>query len=1198
MANEFLFSTLGKYCEYDNPEKTGLLLLDLPTGSGKTYETLKSIYNNYKKSSRKIIFLTELKKNLPHDKVFKSFFEADDEVHLYEKDVIFIDSNVDSIIARLEKTEKWIPDAIKQTNAFKELKNLIRMYHTLIHKSEKSSFDILYASTVKDNIRLTVEPEFREIVRKFLNDAAQETTKTDKIHLIKQNEKLQWIAQLYPAVLSAEKRVFFLSMDKFLAKNTTLVEQSYYFFDKVFLNNALIFIDEFDATKNVVLKHIIRNQLSKRMDIVGLVEQIYSSLQSLTLPEIFKKDYKDGKKAVMSELFQKLNDKVNQLKKDFNINYSIKTIGLTNQKNFLFHDYTYYTIASDNHKYIYLDVDAAEGINKIIFVPEKQEKPTVLAFLKEIRQFVLYFREATSNIAENYYQNKKFLNDKKDIVFTLESALKSFLETLKITGVAQRELMDSFLLREFSPRFWKKNEDVQSPLHRNDLSFYNTGFRYYDFEDSDVHDTKSKIFITDFDTTPERMLLDLAKENFVIGISATARLKSVLCNYDLQYLKDQLGAGKHFYELSEAEQQQFKHNFDAMTQDYVPIHAEFISGDDWFSKLKTLKLSKKAANELRLRLDACDDFVRKRYLKIAIVFEKFVEKEDIKSFLCFLNAHPGTEKQSLDIAILDLFFEALIQKHQKESSFRDGAKGFKVQNAYFILNSTDFEEKKAKIQERLRTGNKLFLITTYRTLGAGQNIQYKLDHFDEWLATGRIKQIKGAPNPDKEKDFDAIYLDKPTHILTNMLGEDKLSAEAVSRRIFELEMLNEAGHFSRKALLSEVEQAFKRTHKARSQIQTDLYRDLYNTEDCRNAVAKEIMQAIGRINRTQFKNNQIYIYADIDIVKEIKFFATSKHICLKEFQALVDKAKQESIGTPNQNGKPQNDINRQLSRCHEWIRKKVTAWDWSEKSVAEWQILREITLRYPTVSKKDYDENPDLEPWQFIYVPMWDSKWERKVTAKKYHFTQQTDYKTVNVNFSGEGKEISEDAVQLPNLMKINELKVYFEQNKYATHFEKNQYIIAPEIFNNIYKGALGEVIGQFLFEKYIIAPNRLQQLPLEIYERFDFKLDHGIFIDFKFWDEDKRYIQNNEMEDDDDFVHKQLQKIDNKINVIKSKGFDFNKVFIINILASSELFKMVVRADGQLIEVPHLIDKTDKNDFKMDQNRLIELQKYLTHSS
>jgi hypothetical protein len=56
-------------------------------------------------------------------------------------------------------------------------------------------------------------------------------------------------------------------MDKFVHKNTTIIEDSYYFHEK-FIDNSLIFIDEFDATKERVLKNIIDSGLRHRVDLL------------------------------------------------------------------------------------------------------------------------------------------------------------------------------------------------------------------------------------------------------------------------------------------------------------------------------------------------------------------------------------------------------------------------------------------------------------------------------------------------------------------------------------------------------------------------------------------------------------------------------------------------------------------------------------------------------------------------------------------------------------------------------------------------------------------------------------------------------------------------------------------------------------------------------------------------------------------
>ena len=266
--------------------------------------------------------------------------------------------------------------------------------------------------------------------------------------------------------------------------------------------------------------------------------------------------------------------------------------------------------------------------------------------------------------------------------------------------------------------------------------------------------------------------------------------------------------------------------------------------------------------------------------------------------------------------------------------------------------------------------------------------------------------------------------------------------------------------------------------------------------------------------------------------------------------------------------------------CHNWINEKAKGKYWNQQKIEDWQELREIVMKYPTISLQEFENLEEIRDWQFIYVPMLNADFEAFEPKNHYHFTQENDYSSVKIDFSGNGKEVSAKAVHLHELMQIDELKQHFETQNYATDFKINQYIISPEIFNNIYKGALGEVIGKFIFEKYVITEKSLQELPQNIFERFDFMLDKGIFIDFKFWNDDNSQDKQS-----------QIEKIFGlKIPDIKNKNFEFSKVFIINILADNK-YQIQISQAGELIEVPYLIDK---NTFQIDSKMIMELRNLL----
>ena len=78
----------------------GLMLIDMPTGSGKTYNAVKYIFDASmleENKDKKFLFITTLKKNLPIEDL-KKLFENSEKTNLFYDKVLFINSNIDSVI--------------------------------------------------------------------------------------------------------------------------------------------------------------------------------------------------------------------------------------------------------------------------------------------------------------------------------------------------------------------------------------------------------------------------------------------------------------------------------------------------------------------------------------------------------------------------------------------------------------------------------------------------------------------------------------------------------------------------------------------------------------------------------------------------------------------------------------------------------------------------------------------------------------------------------------------------------------------------------------------------------------------------------------------------------------------------------------------------------------------------------------------
>ena len=290
-----MYDIIKRYVENEN--ENGLLLVDMPTGSGKTYSAIEFIYNscmNPDNKDRKYIFVTTLKKNLPYEDLRKRFIESGNEELCQEK-VLVIDSNMDSVVDGWSAdVERAIPFEIKRCDEYKDFQRDLSFVKK--QRDDKSSMMREFLSSIESNLREKTEPRFRRLVSDYLGK--EYTTVEQRIYAIKTDKRWQWLGKLYPAVFTKDRQVLLLSMDKFLSRNTTIVEPSYMFYNSDVIKNAVIFIDEFDATKDTILKRIIDNGLHDKVNYIELFKDIYAVLHTDEFPTLLttpSKERMEGK---------------------------------------------------------------------------------------------------------------------------------------------------------------------------------------------------------------------------------------------------------------------------------------------------------------------------------------------------------------------------------------------------------------------------------------------------------------------------------------------------------------------------------------------------------------------------------------------------------------------------------------------------------------------------------------------------------------------------------------------------------------------------------------------------------------------------------------------------------------------------------------------------------------------------------------
>ncbi len=1124
---------LQKYCL---ESELGLLLLSMPTGFGKTYRVLEFIYNYYqtfKEKGRKIIFITNLKKNLPSDELKQRFIDQGRE-NEYEENVLFIDSNLDFVIKNLRNLDQEIPKQFK-TESYQNLKKQLEK----LAKSKNSDKD--FQDWLKGEIREKYEPAFRKSITEKLNEKSKK--KQQRLDLIKHDRDYQWIGKLYPTVFTDEKTILFMSMDKFFVKNSTIIEPAYYCYQNL-AKNALIFIDEFDATKDTILNQIINSGKKHKIDLINLFLNIHNHLKNTEFPEFLLQESEARKKDSGKKNGKSLREIIEDFKKDsknifetYNLQYTYKSNQEDSKKsrNFLFYDYESHHVLNRRQN-IVIDVNNNDKANwlKTIYIYENKDKKysTLSSLLGQISGFLTYFQRGVSFLAQNYQNLKK---EEGNEVYSIESAISSVLDGFKIDQETIK-FLTSNILENYNP-FQSKTEKKINQL----LPFYERGFKYHDIVDKDEHDLSSKIYFYNFNRTPESFLAEVCQKAMVIGISATASMDTNIGNYDLDYLKNFLKDSFQF--LSQDEINQLKNDYQNSTKGYdqITIKPQFIgteSKDEALEKLEKILDDEETANDLLTKSHG-KNYIFCRYVRLLEAWQYFNQNSDCQAFLCFLNKFPKSGDSSCNLELIYNYFCYI----NNLSATKENIKSIK--NQIVVLKSDNFDEDLKKLKEILGKGERIFIISTYQTLGAGVNLQYPIP---EGFTPIKINDFEQR----SQMDINGVYLEKPTNLIVP-LNQDQIKDEDFIKHLFQLEFLFENYIMSRDQFKNKLDEAFhKYIGESYFTVKHEAKIDLYQTSAYTKFLNKVIIQALGRICRTNMKAQTIHILADNGIKKYLNRVALPQDIIpVKEYDQLVEEAQQSMIVT-DEIEEAQTKAENRSDKAFKYIQNKLNNL-WDAKDIKEWQSLREQVLKQPTiVNKIDCPRQ-----WLNIYL-------ELPIPSYSYRFNQQNDYGKVEIFFSqDEGdQEVSENSSRLTELMKINLLKELFENSGYATNFDQAELIISPPIFNNIYKGALGEVCGKHILQTQFKL--KLLELDDHEYERFDFKTEDGIYFDFKFWSDSFDRDENEE-----------LEKIRAKMNEINAQ-----KVFIINIVAKEDRKFIPIPSDhGKIIRVPFLCQNNQISD-------------------
>lgn len=1162
-------------CEFvKRSEKKGLVEIPLPTGFGKTHAVMQAISMMTERETgafpgvKKIIFTTTLKKNLPVEKL-KDYYKGD-----FDKEVLLLKSNVDSLIdfhanGGLSK----IPEKFKDDAFYKMVKRLDHL-KTLQAKKEKSSDDFEFIQELKEHANED-EQVFRKHIRSILRENFR--TSVEQKKAIKKRSEFQWIGELYPYIFIDDKKVIFMSMRKLLSGLSPLAGSGNSLLTEEFLNGSILFIDEYDATKKDVKDEIIEEQLRERLDLIRVFRSVHSALHS----ERFSNDLLDVLHMddyTLQKFYESIIIHANELYERFHLGLSYRQEdGLVDRKkNFLFYDSQFQTILEKGKYTIFAQEDKARhrmsitkgesdsSIDGNIAIQDLLRK--VDAFMKRFSYFIWRWANAYM-IKENSKRTERKAKDGIDLdMMTVDNAAYSIIDKF-LSDRQEKRIIFSY--------YSKMNMQAMRDGQRLPYSYFANGFTMFELEDNDANNDDTMMSMVKIKDTPESIMAFIAENALVFAISATAAIPSATGNYCRDYLKDVLkdkfhslpeedaGLTDYIRKELETRNEPYRNEIGIEVSD-VPEDEELIKERliNCFADKESAKLclNKIEFETSELGEEKCSYYANK-YMRLAYVVRLFANQKEQQTLLYLGKALPkDSDGSTLKKNVLDYIIEM--------ANIDAGLKGLNmIQPA--ILTSSNFDETKEQICERLKNGEKLIIFSSYQTVGAGQNLQYPVNE----SYRDNVVTLPHSYNYEKEeRDIDSIYLDDITYLTENI---NDIKHFDIKRNMYHLMQVMEC--FGNYEISVEAKRELvKAGFNSLQNILPKCNVSLNDAQSIKYHVTRDVIQAVGRMGRTCLRNKHISIYIYEKVLRQLDYNTLMAEFNSEEVKAIGKKLKTKEVTACIDNQLQlamlrANTISIQVSGKILSTVKRNFKGEWSDNDMRLWKELRELVLKHPTANEEDLADD-DLRAYYINGLQ----------PLSKYLFSvNNNSYRNIHVWFADEdsfrkSKQIikdengrlvvhkcSEDDARLQMLLNIKGIRELFQKRGYAEHFQTKKYIMSPALYTNIYKGALGEVCGRYIIENSTSLKIKEIQDGNQ-FEYFDYRIEDypNVYIDFKHWK-----ISSASYNDKDAIMTEIRSKMD-KIGA--------QRVYIIGILKDSESIANI-SADERIVTIPYLVDENAK---------------------
>lgn len=1249
----------------NTPEGTGLALITLPTGFGKTTNVPEGLARKIASDPNaisKVFAITQANNNLYNfktkfqnswkkngldptkillipatDKPFRAFWEKS-EWYSTVKD-IFDNNGLNEPLIRqnisktLREDRKFNNDLHDMLTAGKELAiKLTIFYNQSIDDSLKPKRQEIsnLVGVLKKQIKKYVHRVINEELSTngFLKGIFDKGTLKEKLEIYNSISSLAWVKELFPMMKILDNDVILMSASRFSMSWDLIIESinNGYQTDKVdslLGKSPVLVIDEIDqlatTINSAIIEDTVRGSISSNPtdanDLIDLTKMLITRLRGFfasnddSFPaDIISLSAKELDK--FRDKFKELNQVYTQYQLDKGRSLDPTLTKSADQFFFVSSEQLQqlritYTLSDKSIVYEYGDYITKSNNNRTLFSVSSKERK---AQRKENGYKASYMTALLSllhklnrNLWEFlYYHRSNEAESKRDFVVRF---LESIGSSTKVVGVLK---LLSGVANGFKARNIKDKETV-----------YNRGFDIYVIhprkdEDNRYHSDDPKIYWYYVPFTAEKHLLDMTNHYKVIGCSATADIKTTLSNFDFSFIKSELGGSfcnartlttdfQNECNLLEQKNLQWKLQNIQPTVSEMPVGSYAHAGKTILQALQDFGLFSNNSRDIRLldkafmklgidnesvgkplTLDTVlpdpdQDSSHKISKKLNLVFAILLFLKTVsptnsnRSMAMLFNSlggfNPDKDAMALD-AIIDIIKIYLGTRPDLKdyldpklnaidiSSWRNYNPNSLIQ----IMRADDINNRhKAllRVKENLRDGkNVRIIISMYNTLGTGQDLDYTFD--DVCLEKSDLKNVNPGDRPDAhQKDFDCLYIEKPTYITMSIQSNevrssanDDLTSKFATAHMEMQRRFNNAdsAYFS--------EQFMRNTARLNSYIQNNgkdkgpVWYQAHANDEC-NATWSKLLQAIGRMNRSYYKVQRPSIMLDPKLINYCSERATDdycntmavlkdsnesgyQYTTFSPLEVAVIKALSGSsiISMPNQPLVQQADrqeranlkaieklsrADKKDGRAVNYVAVEGYYAEQKAAAVNDIHMKRKQALEHPSLTAEAYELLPQFlknlymrqatlpagEPIGFSYTLSSGKAKDKNVEYQRLSDNPRADSKI----FKTSVPDIDQKLHLQEMLTVAPGLKESFKENNWATELTTNDYQLSPLAVKTYLQGAYGEIIIKWWFKTTLGLDLRTfgQEEALAPYElMFDFVSpdfeNNGLAIDAKFY--------------------------------------------------------------------------------------------------